>query len=730
MNIASQVIKTPSKSSVISIDKFLFYVQNLVKRIKPIKTNKKIEYYNIPCAFDIETSSFYQFTGVNKQKVAIMYEWTFAIYDHVTIGRTWNEFIFLINKLIDMLDISPSKRLIIYVHNLAFEFQFMRKHFLWKKVFSLKERKPIQAITEDGIEFRCSYKLSGYSLSKLSDQLQKYKIHKMDGDLDYRLIRHSLTPLTKKELGYCINDVLVVNCYIQELIEHEGDITKLPLTKTGFVRNLTRKNCLYSGDNKYGDKYRKYRKMMNTQTLTPEIYKQLRRAFSGGFTHANPFYVKETVKNVDSYDFTSSYPYVMVTEKFPMSAFTTVNLTSMEQFERLLSSKACLFDVEIEGLESKIYFENYLSQSHCTELENAVINNGRIVSATHLKTTMTEQDYFIFNAMYDFDNIKIYNFRTAIKAYLPTDFVLTILDLYNNKTQLKDVIGKEVEYLKSKENVNAMYGMCVTDIVRDEIIYDEEDWGSEKPDLEEAINRYNTSKKRFLNYAWGVWVTAYARANLFTGILEFGDDYIYADTDSIKVLNADKHKKYFEWYQQQVDAKLYNAANFHKIDISKFSPKNIYGEEKKLGVWEHEKKYLRFKTLGAKRYLVEYEEKDKKSGFTTVKQKLTVAGLNKQNTMGYIKKVLKKDAFDVFNEELYIPTEYYDEEIGDYISATGKQTHTYIDNEMEGCVQDYLGNICEYHELSGVHLENADYDFSMSEQFIRYIFNIKSEKIE
>ena len=66
--------------------------------------------------------------------------------------------------------------------------------------------------------------------------------------MDYSLIRHSNTELTEKELGYCINDVLVVVAYIQETIEREGNITKIPLTKTGYVRNYTRNNCMYNGD--------------------------------------------------------------------------------------------------------------------------------------------------------------------------------------------------------------------------------------------------------------------------------------------------------------------------------------------------------------------------------------------------------------------------------------------------------------------------------------------------
>lgn len=300
--------------------------------VSKINTNKKISYYNIPASFDIETSSFYNPSQLGKDsKVAIMYEWTFAMYGYIVIGRTWEEFKYLYDKVVETMHINLDNRLIVYVHNLSFEFQFMRKHFDWEKIFSLTERKPVQAVTCDGIEFRCSYKLSGYSLAKLSDQLTKYKVSKDVGDLDYRLIRTPITPLTDKEINYCVDDVLVVVCYIQELIEREGDITKIPLTKTGFVRRFCRQKCLYENDDKYHKKYKKYRSLMKSLTLTVELYNQLKRAFAGGFTHASPLYAFDICHNVSSFDFTSSYPYVMISEKFPMSEFQQVQLHNSDE---------------------------------------------------------------------------------------------------------------------------------------------------------------------------------------------------------------------------------------------------------------------------------------------------------------------------------------------------------------------------------------------------------------
>ena len=105
-----------------------------------------------------------------------MYEWTFGIDDYVVYGRYWQEFIELLTILSEELNLCDKQILVCYVHNLSFEFQFIRNLIIWNKVFAVKEREPVRCLSELGIEFRCSYKLSGYSLSKVGEHLTKYKV--------------------------------------------------------------------------------------------------------------------------------------------------------------------------------------------------------------------------------------------------------------------------------------------------------------------------------------------------------------------------------------------------------------------------------------------------------------------------------------------------------------------------------------------------------------------------
>lgn len=697
--------------------------------------NKGTYYYNIPCSFDIETTSFYRDeygiqydykevqhelekdSKAKFEKVAIMYIWQFGINGRVIIGRTWEEFTTMCDVISSQLDLDKKRKLIIYVHNLSFEFQFLCKRFQWSKVFSLDVRKPIYATTTRGIEFRCSYLLSGYSLAKLGEQLHKYKVQKMVGDLDYSLLRNSETPLTDKEIQYCINDVRVVMAYIQEKIEDENGIQNIPLTKTGYVRQYCRNKCLY----RYGEDGRAinydYKDCMQGLTISgTEEYNLMKRAFAGGFTHANAYYVGDTINDVASYDFTSSYPAVMIAEKFPMSAGKRVKITSKEQFEEINKQYCTIFDIAFYNLLPKSTNENPLSVSKCFKKEDIVENNGRIVSAKLVCTTITNVDYDVLKMFYTWEHIQVNEVWIYRKEYLPTEFVKAILELYQMKTQLKNVKGKEVEYLKSKEMLNSCYGMTVTDFLRDEIVFNEE-WTTEHMDeyqMENGIEKYNHSKNRFLFYPWGIFVTAYARKNLFTGIYAVGDDYIYSDTDSIKLKNYEAHKTYFEGYNMIVTNKLKQACKYHNIPFEMTAPKTIKGVEKPLGVWDFEGVYDTFKTLGAKRYMVKQSDVLEIGG-KKYNYSLTVSGMNKIKAIPYLlDKYGENLIFEAFDNFLEVPPE-----------GTGKNIHTYIDYEIDGNLVDYTGHEAKYHELSCTHLEATGYTMNLFALFLDYLRGIK-----
>lgn len=661
-----------------------------------------IYYLNIPVAFDIEDTSFYE----DGNKRSTMYVWQVGVNGHVILGRTWEEFIELLSKMNNIAK-DKNARVIVYVHYLAHEFSFIRKMFPWDEIFCKEERDPIYAVW-DHIEFRDSLVLTAKSLEKSAEELIKYPIKKMVGDLDYSLKRGSTTPLTEKEIGYCAHDVLTLNGIIQEKIEAEGEkgIAGIPLTNTGYVRRFMREKCLGSDPKHRTKEQKEYVNLMHNLTMTPADYAAYKRAFAGGFAHANALYVGKKVDGpVDSDDFTSSYPAVMLSEKFPMTPPEVYHGIDSKLFLKFYKDpkKLMVFDCEIKNLRmnSNVY-DNPLSESKCWDLKGATINNGRIVSAAYLKTEITNIDFSYIVKFYKMDEIRIGECRVFGADYLPKPIIESVLTFYKGKTELKGIPEKRVEYMVKKGMLNSSYGCMVTDPLKDEVTYVEDIWGKEKVNVNKGIEQYNRSRNRFLYYPWGVFVTSYARRNLFTAIYELGKDYIFSDTDSVKYIHRKNHLKYFENYNKIITKKIETVLIHYGIDPEESRPKTKKGVKKQLGVWDWETEdgsYTAFKTLGAKRYL--YQEADG-SLYSTV------AGLSKKSGLEYIQK--QKDPFRFFSNHMSIPAE-----------SSGRMTHTYIDVSTEGDFVDYTGRVQHYKELSGVHLENAPFTLSIAKQFLSYL---------
>lgn len=255
--------------------------------------------------------------------------------------------------------------------------------------------------------------------------------------------------------------------------------------------------------------------------------------------------------------------------------------------------------------------------------------------------------------------------------------------------------------------------MMVTSPLKERVVCDESgEWHDSDPitpdEEKEELEKYNDNKRRFLFFPWGVWITAWSRQALFTGLLEFGcNDYVYSDTDSIKCLNIEKHMKYVELYNEMITKSIEKCLDYYGISPERAKPKNNKGVEKPLGVWDWETKespYTKFKTLGAKRYIYEQDGEIH----------ITIAGVSKKMGKEFLSE--QKDAFSFFNDEMEIDAEH-----------SGKLTHTYLDYEQKGVLTDYMGNTMEYDEKSSVHLEKSSYVMSITQEFKDFLRGVQSE---
>lgn len=662
------------------------------------------EYINAPFSFDIETSTI---RGDDPR--AFMYIWQMGLQDTAIYGRTWDEWLDCLCRLHEALKLGrkgKGRTAIIYVQNLPFEFAFIAFRLPLRKVFARSPHHVIYFTTDIGFEFRCSYFLSGKSLAEIS---KGTKVKKLVGDLDYALMRHSSTALTPAELAYCENDVLVLTDYIGQEIERCGDITKIPLTKTGYVRRE-----LLDAFKQWKD-WRAYRYKLAQGFPSLEVFSLLYKCFSGGFTHTNCAYVGLTLADVASVDIASSYPSQMLKHMYPLGAFTKISIDSREQLEHMCSDYACIMEISFKGLKAKTHHHT-ISRHKCSVCEGGIIDNGRVESADILTTFITSVDYRSIKLFYTFDKVMIHSFYFAMYDYLPRPMIDTILKHYKAKTELKGVKGREKEYALSKEFINSLYGMTVTNPLDDDIIYDPSsgEWSVERADAQKLLDKQARSSTYDLPYAVGVWVTAWARWELLRTVAAIGEDAIYCDTDSIKLKNFEDHKEAIDRFNAENREALYKAMDYHGIDRGAVEPLG-----KLIGAFEYEGTYEQAKFLGAKRYMTEENGRVSYIVAGLPKTRYTKDGKIPEFTpLKYMEEKAEREGvsiFDVFDFDLHIPREY-----------CTKLGSVYNVEPWQERVQDYTGELQTVSELGGVALEPIDFTMSIASEFLNYLLSQES----
>ena len=675
----------------------------------------KAYYYDISCSLDTETTNY---IIDDEHKYSWIYIFQIMIGDTFITCRTFDELADVFTNIKLTYNLNEKKRMIIYVHNLPFEFQFMRTEFRFSECLARKNRYVFKCFFDDyGIEFRDSLILSGMKLEKTAENLVHHSTRKLVGDLDYNLIRLPCTPITPTELGYCYNDVKIIVDYIDEQREQYGDITKIPLTNTGRVRREVKKSCFRKVINpKTHKKHIPYKNLMNRLTLDVREYGYARQAFLGGYTHANAKYSKKLLADVHSIDFTSSYPTVMMSEKYPMSKGKriTLNMNSYAEFDAYLnqSERVAVVMVDLWDIETKPDIpDDYISCSRLLQKgEQIMNNNGRVHKADYVRLIVTSVDLAQIVSCYNYSKINIIDGYFYYVDYLPKEIIECVLEFYEKKTTLKGVKGMEAEYLLKKGMLNSCYGMCVTDIMSgDEQCTYNKGWEHVKQDVAECVDQYNNNPNRFLFYVWGIFVTAYARNNLFNGIKTIGRDYVYCDTDSIKFLNMDAHKAYIEDYNSSIIRKCTECLEHWDLDPAMLAPKNKKGVEKQIGIWDYEGKYDYFKTMGCKRYLT-YKDGE---------FDLTCAGLGDDKGIDELTRNGTKvdDVFARFNDNFKVDAE-----------NSGKLAHFYNDDPFEIEVVDYCGNRGKISCNSCCVLFPVAFSVNGNEEyklFLKYIANLQ-----
>ena len=331
----------------------------------------------------------------------------------------------------------------------------------------------------------------------------------------------------------------------------------------------------------------------------------LMRLARGGNTHANRKYTGQLLSDLCHFDITSSYPAQMVCyPEYPLGVWQPLDPGSdVDVIERFEAAGQCtMFDLVLMDAELKKDVPvPYISIAKMTILRGSGMrytDNGRYIGGLKaIRISIFGAEWPIIKSQYDFSEAIILEGYFCRKGYLPDIVRRYVLKFYEQKTILKGVAGKEVEYAISKTYVNGIFGMAYTNPLRDSYEFTETDiLLSPEEDPEGFLDKYQKSISYFMVYAWGCMVAALGRVYLQKMIDAAGKDFVYCDTDSIFALHPDIVTPKIEALEKDLTEQQ------RKCGLQ-LVYKDIKGREHELGGITDEGRVEQFKTFGAKKYI-------------------------------------------------------------------------------------------------------------------------------
>lgn len=562
--------------------------------------------------FDLESTNYHNL-------FAFMYVWQFGVGDQIVYGRTWGEFREFLANLKAALHLNVGHKLIVFDHNLKYDFGFFCREVPVDGKLIAKSRHEVLLCTVfDCYEYHDSYNYSEKSLDAMGVEIG---IPKIKG-FDYKKLRHAKTPLDQSELQYIARDCEILLAYFDKEAKRYGGAGKIPLTATLRVKKMISERMAATDSNSKAMFAKIRKRQLNPDEPGDRLrLKMLRMAFFGGFNYCTTMYKNQLIPNCDDYDADSHYIAQILLHRFPIDRFEPIEPPrTWEQLQELLQSrgiykdKALLITFECKSLEAKlddvaflpIYGKNYVEMELA---DRRSMVSRKMHTMGHFETTLTDIDFRLMFRFYHPGEIIIKSVFASRYGALPDYVTNTCTELYQKKrsakAELKEIkktrrptAEEQAAYDLIKSFLNRIYGIFVQDPVRTNYFFD-----GMRIDIDKA-NRITTKKTRFapVLYQWGVWVSAWARHELLAlfwaltvyraddGKLHYNHKVLYCDTDSLK--GQDLDTSIIARYNNNVKLRVREYCSRRKIT---FETLDGLGEFKR----EH---YDYFKCIGQKQY--------------------------------------------------------------------------------------------------------------------------------
>lgn len=513
------------------------------------------------------------------------------------------------------------------------------------------------------LEFWDTLKVAQTSLEKAHKFVEMDEMYyKLNKEYDYDMVRDNGYILDALELEYLYNDLyatkkLVEDFYYDTLLTFQGKDKTIYLsdnlkTSASIAFNTAIAYTFSNGENEITDikeareNFNEHFEIDKRIELKQEIKDMERLSYRGGWTHANLKHINKIVeKQGVSIDKNSSYPAQMCYGLLPygapiefnsiedMKEYMNENELTMDNHVFIINSgfdyvrpKCEKYDLEVIQLGSvnatrefkKMAFEHegkvvqngntFINRNYWNEDSKIQIYKKGCEEIANYNFTITNVEYDFLNKYYEFgyhgeidfidDEITFEGLRTGkVLLYKAERGILReyIEELYLMKDEVKRRINKgekglDALYSSIKVLLNSLYGKFGSKVRKtlDNLFLNDDgifswDIGCKK-ELRENGNEIDLleydSEEYYVPFA--SFVTANARVEIQTMVIEaIGvENFLYTDTDSI----------YCSLTKEQL------------IEALKKINYELDGYE--LGKWDLEHEFDKFKSLGAKKYML------------------------------------------------------------------------------------------------------------------------------
>lgn len=468
-------------------------------------------------------------------------------------GRTIESFLSYCENLFFEVRKTAVKRkpkINIYTHNLKFDGDFILYHILKYKTAKVTNEVRENVLYNFTISFPSGAEISFFDSMKIfpmsAEKVGKmYGIKKLKGDWDYNKYRDDKTYISPEEWEYVDHDVMIISRaladyrargYCENTQAAIAYSERLRRTYPHFNKLIAKRI-----KDKNFDAFRQ-RFPFDIMPLPFDLHKHLLLSYFGGISWLNPKYACTDIKNGHSYDVHSMYPDKMANYPLPVGQPFIIENPSPEEAKRYLLNYDCVI-ADIEDLSITLKSPRHFPWLMFPTLGSSSVRcQGKIIDCRNEFAVLSNWDYKILISEYNIHSIKItrlYLFRSKRGQY--KDFITFFMDQKTAADKIlkdPDAAGDEKQnaaVLRSiaKVMMNASYGKDGTKLLRQHNTtgYNEvEDVLYNELDDEIALPEY------YLPSA--IFICARARYQLFSAAVLVRDDFIYSDTDSIKVTDA------------------------------------------------------------------------------------------------------------------------------------------------------------------------------------------------